>query len=87
MSVHFWCRFGLNDRYLGRMPKVLTADFTTAAELAELESFFAAHPAAGAGARARRQAAEQIRNNISWLAKHQTVVQDWLLAWSQEKEI
>jgi glutamyl aminopeptidase len=80
-------RFGLNDRYLGRMPKVLTADFVTASELGEVEAFFAAHPAAGAGERARKQALEQIRNNINWLSNHQTVVQDWLLAWSQDKEI
>ena len=69
------------------MPKVLTADFTTAAQLEELEAFFAAHPVAGAGARARRQALEQIRNNISWLDSHLTVIQDWLLTWSRTKQV
>ena len=76
-------RFGLSDRHLGRVPKVLTADFTTAEQLAEVESFFAAFPAAGAGSRARKQALEQIRNNMSWLAKHQAVIHDWLTAWSR----
>jgi glutamyl aminopeptidase len=65
------------------MPKELTADFTTARELAEVEAFFAANPAAGAGTRARKQALEQIRNNMKWLANHEAVLQDWLLAWSR----
>jgi len=65
------------------MPQVLTADFTTAEQLAEVGAFFAANPAAGAGTRARKQALEQIRNNMNWLTKHQVVVHDWLAAWSR----
>ncbi len=42
-------RFSLNDRYLGRMPKYISAGFSTEFRLQELKDFFAKYPDAGAG--------------------------------------
>ena len=43
-----------------------------------MQSFFAKHPNAGAGAAARVQALEKIENNIKWLSKHRIVVENWI---------
>ena len=71
-------RFGLHSRYLGRMPKSISYDFSTQFQLEEVQAFFLEHPEAGAGARARKQAVERIQLNIKWLKDHQTVVHAWL---------
>ena len=42
-------RFSLNDRYLGRMPKFIGADFSTEFRLQQMKDFFAKYPEAGAG--------------------------------------
>ena len=53
-------RFSLNDRYLGRQPKTVSSNFATEFQLLQLKQFFEANPEAGAGARARKQAVEQV---------------------------
>uniref|UniRef100_A0A182LS53 glutamyl aminopeptidase n=1 Tax=Anopheles culicifacies TaxID=139723 RepID=A0A182LS53_9DIPT len=71
-------RFGIGERNLGRMIPSITGRFTTLARLTELEDFFARYPEAGAGATARRQALENIQNNISWLERNEANVAKWL---------
>lgn len=71
-------RFGLNDRYLGRMPKSITANFVTEFQLKQVREFFSQNPEAGAGERSRKQAIEGIQNNIKFLADHKNVIKDWL---------
>lgn len=71
-------RFGLDERYLGRMIPSITSRFTTQTKLEEMEAFFAKYPEAGAGANARLQALEGVRNNIKFLEKHQETIGNWL---------
>ena len=71
-------RFGLHSRYLGRIPKTVTDDFATEFELEQVKSFFSAYPEAGAGTRSRKQALEEIENNIKWLAAHYEDIELWL---------
>jgi glutamyl aminopeptidase len=73
-------RFSLNDRYLGRIPKTVSSRFATPFKLDQLKAFFALHPEAGAGARARKQAVEQVENNIRWLGQHGEAIRAWLEA-------
>ena len=70
-------RFSLNDRYLGRMPKYLSTSFSSQLRLDELDNFYAKYPDAGAGKRARKQARENIQNNIKWLQTHQDTIHQW----------
>jgi glutamyl aminopeptidase len=42
-------RFSLNDRYLGRLPQIVTADFSSQFQLQETNDFFNKYPEAGAG--------------------------------------
>lgn len=63
-------RFGLSERNLGRMIPNVTARFAKPIRLQEMEDFFAKYPDAGAGANARIQALENIKNNIKWLANN-----------------
>ncbi|GJQ82073.1 hypothetical protein Trydic_g6945 [Trypoxylus dichotomus] len=75
-------RFGLNERYLGRMIPSITRTFATNTKLQEMKDFFAKYPDAGAGASARVQALETVENNIKWLEKNTEVVESWLLNYS-----
>lgn len=43
-----------------------------------MQFFFAKYPEAGAGAAARQQALETVANNIKWLEKYKTVIEDWI---------
>lgn len=45
-----------------------------------MKDFFALYPDAGAGATARKQAIENVENNIKWLKTHEKSVREWLLA-------
>ena len=58
-------RFTLNDRYLGRQPKTVSSNFATEFKLQQLKQFFEANPEAGAGARARKQAVEQVSRPLN----------------------
>ena len=71
-------RFSLNDRYLGTLPKTVSSRFASQFQLDQLKGFFSSHPEAGAGARARKQAVEQVENNLRWLEEHRGVIHQWL---------
>ena len=71
-------RFGIGSRRLGNFVKTVVYDFSTEAELKDVETFFANNPEAGAGARARKQAIESIKINILWKAKFIHGLQSWL---------
>ena len=71
-------RFTLDDHNLGTLTKRVSSHFTTQSELDQLRSFFLAHPEAGAGARARKQAEERVENNMRWLEEYRGVIQEWL---------
>ena len=71
-------RFTLKKYNLGLLTKRVSSHFTTQSELDQLRAFFLAHPEAGAGARARKQAEERVENNMRWLQEYRGVIQEWL---------
>uniref|UniRef100_A0A1A9WMJ1 Aminopeptidase n=1 Tax=Glossina brevipalpis TaxID=37001 RepID=A0A1A9WMJ1_9MUSC len=71
-------RFGINERYMGRMIPAITSRFATQTKLDEMESFFAKYPEAGAGTAARKEALENVKNNIKWLEQNKDHVGKWL---------
>lgn len=71
-------RFGLNERYLGRMIPSITGRFASQIKLDEMQTFFEKYPEAGAGAAARKQAIETVRNNIQWLEGNKEIIGQWL---------
>ncbi|XP_063912999.1 aminopeptidase A-like isoform X2 [Zophobas morio] len=71
-------RFTLNDRYLGRLIPSITSRFAITTKIEEMQHFFAKNPDAGAGAAARVQALETVTNNVKWLSKYQSVVEQWI---------
>lgn len=71
-------RFGLNERYLGSMIPAITARFSSQTKLDDLNAFFAKYPEAGAGAAARKEAVQNIENNIHWLKNNEAKVAEWL---------
>uniref|UniRef100_A0A7G3AQF7 Putative secreted protein n=1 Tax=Lutzomyia longipalpis TaxID=7200 RepID=A0A7G3AQF7_LUTLO len=70
-------RFGLNERYLGRMIPAITKRFNTNLKLEEMKNFFAKYPEAGAGTAARKEALENISGNIKWLQNNKNIVIEW----------
>lgn len=72
-------RFGINNRYLGRMIPAITGNFDTETKLGEVLAFFQRYPDAGAGASSREQAVANIRVNIQWLKSNLKDIHDWLL--------
>lgn len=71
-------RFGINERYLGRLIPSITTRFATQTKLEEMEAFFAKYSEAGAGTAARKQALETVKNNIKWLEQNLEPVGKWL---------
>lgn len=71
-------RFGLNERYLGRMIPSITGRFNSAIKLREVQDFFNRYPEAGAGAAARVQTVENIQNRIDWLQNNLGDIGHWL---------
>lgn len=71
-------RFGLNERYLGSMIPAITARFSSQTKLDDLSAFFIKYPEAGAGAAARKEAVQNIENNIHWLKNNEAKVVEWL---------
>ena len=71
-------RFGINERYLGRLIPSNTASFVTQTKLEEMEAFFAKYPEAGAGTAARKKALESVNFNIKWLQKKKEQIAKWL---------
>lgn len=79
-------RFGLNERYLGRLIPSITGRFNTELKLQEVKDFFERNPEAGAGAAARQETLENIQNRIKWLENNKESVSDWLNQLSTRKE-
>lgn len=71
-------RFGLSDRYLGRLISGITFRFATNTQLEEMQAFFTKYPEAGAGAASRKEALATVRNNVKWLEKNLQSVGRWL---------
>lgn len=71
-------RFGINERYMGRMIPVITGRFATNQKLEEMETFFAKYPEAGAGTAARKEALENVKYNINWLKANKDQISEWL---------
>lgn len=71
-------RFTLGERNLGRMIPSISSKFSSEIRLKEMEYFFAEYPNAGAGENARKQALENIQNNIKWLKDNKESVGDFL---------
>ncbi|XP_073818649.1 aminopeptidase A-like [Musca autumnalis] len=75
---HLVERFGLNDRYLGRMIPSITGAFASETKYEEMEEFFKKYPEAGAGTASRKQALEAVKYNINWLKSNLEGVSNWL---------
>lgn len=71
-------RFGLNERNLGRMIPSITSRFSTDIKLEEMKAFFDKYPNAGAGQAARKEALQNVENNIQWLKNNEDKVAAWL---------
>ncbi|KAG5671182.1 hypothetical protein PVAND_001393 [Polypedilum vanderplanki] len=71
-------KFTLNERNLGRMIPNVTNKFSSEIRLKEMQNFFNEYPEAGAGANARKQALENIQNNIKWLKNNKQSIGDFL---------
>ncbi|KAH8312022.1 hypothetical protein KR044_009052 [Drosophila immigrans] len=71
-------RFGLNDRYMGRMIAVITERFASQVKLEEVQQFYSKYPESGAGASPRLQAIETIKYNINWLQENGADIANWL---------
>ena len=71
-------RFGIGNPYIGGLVKRVVDDFSTEAELKEVETFFTQNPEAGAGARARKQAVEEIKINILWNTNYLDGIRSWI---------
>ncbi|XP_077286018.1 aminopeptidase A isoform X2 [Arctopsyche grandis] len=78
-------KFTLNSRTLGTMIPAITRSFATELKLQEMDVFFTQYPNAGAGETARKQARENVKNNIKWLATHEETVRLWLESQEQTK--
>lgn len=71
-------RFGLGNRYLGRMIPDTTEYYATAQKQSEMQNFFNEYPDAGAGETGRKQALERVQTNINWLARNEHIIAEWL---------
>ncbi|XP_072050679.1 glutamyl aminopeptidase-like [Amphiura filiformis] len=71
-------RFGLSNRYLGRLVPGITEYYSTELKQQEMLNFFAEYPDAGAGETARKQALERVQTNINWLARNEETIEAWL---------
>ncbi|XP_036619402.1 glutamyl aminopeptidase [Trichosurus vulpecula] len=71
-------RFTLNNRNLGRIVTI-AEPFNTEFQLWQIETFFNKYPEAGAGASARENVLETVKNNIEWLKLHRENIKEWLL--------
>lgn len=71
-------RFGTADRSFGRMVPGLVSNYNTDFQLQEVVDFYAKYPNAGAGAAARQQSIDSIKNNISWMNLNRDTIFSWL---------
>ncbi|XP_023019123.2 aminopeptidase A isoform X2 [Leptinotarsa decemlineata] len=75
-------RFTLNDRYLGSLIPAITGRFASDEKITEMKAFFEKYPNAGAGKASRAKALETVQNNIRWLSRYRTVVENWVTTYS-----
>uniref|UniRef100_T1PDR7 glutamyl aminopeptidase n=1 Tax=Musca domestica TaxID=7370 RepID=T1PDR7_MUSDO len=80
-------RFGINERYLGRMIPSITSRFASQTKLDEMEAFFTKYPEGGAGTAARKEALENVKNNKKWLEENQEQVRKWLAEQNTEIDV
>lgn len=79
-------RFTLNNRYMGSMVKYVTTRLGASdVALQDIRAFFAKHPKAGSGARARQQALEKVEENVRWIDNHAALLHSWFLKQSLKK--
>ncbi|XP_030370508.1 glutamyl aminopeptidase [Scaptodrosophila lebanonensis] len=71
-------RFGLTNRYLGRLIATITKNFASNVKLEELQQFFNKYPEAGAGESSRLEALETVKLNIQWLKNNIDDISNWL---------
>lgn len=71
-------RYGLNSRMLGRLITSITSSFSTQVKLDELTAFFEKYPDAGAGATSRKEANENLKNNMRWVDQNVGEINSWL---------
>ncbi|XP_017845078.2 LOW QUALITY PROTEIN: glutamyl aminopeptidase [Drosophila busckii] len=71
-------RFGLNDRYFGRLIASITSGFASEVKLEEVQEFYKKQPESGAGAGSRHQAIETIKYNMNWLQENSADISSWL---------
>ncbi|KAG8454068.1 hypothetical protein GDO86_000635 [Hymenochirus boettgeri] len=71
-------RYTINDRNLGRIVTRISVSFNTPTQLWQMENFFEKYPNAGAGETPRKQALENVRNNIDWVAANKEGIKSWL---------
>lgn len=72
-------RFGLNSRVLGRLIPTITSSFSTQIKLDEMTAFFEKYPDAGAGAASRKEANENVKNNMIWVQQNAGEINNWLV--------
>lgn len=75
---HLVARYGLNSRVLGRLIPSITSSFSTQIKMDEMIAFFEKYPDAGAGAASRKEANENIRNNMRWVEQNAGEINTWL---------
>lgn len=71
-------RFTTYSRSLGRLVPNVISDFNSEFELQQVQDFFNKYPDAGAGARGRQNALEDIKANIQWKKNNEKKITDWL---------
>lgn len=71
-------KFSLFNRNLGQVVPAVVEVFNSPLEKEQVEAFFARFPQAGAGARARQQALENMDRNIYWMTHFKPTVIQWL---------
>lgn len=71
-------RYGVNTRILGQLIPSITASFSTQVKMDELTAFFEKYPDAGAGVASRKEAIENLKNNMRWLQQNVGEINNWL---------
>eukprot|EP01117_Protostelium_nocturnum_P012540 TRINITY_DN4618_c1_g1_i1.p1 TRINITY_DN4618_c1_g1~~TRINITY_DN4618_c1_g1_i1.p1 ORF type:complete len:965 (+),score=398.63 TRINITY_DN4618_c1_g1_i1:3-2897(+) len=76
-------RYGEAAFILDRLIRTLTSLFSTEAQRADVESFFATNPI-GQGSRTIAQSLEQISVNIKWRKMNEAPIKDWFDQWASK---
>lgn len=71
-------RLTLNNMSLSHLIVTVTSKFATEDRLREVQEFYNKYPEAGAGAKPRKAAIENIRQNINWLKENRADISNWI---------